>query len=75
MNWYIAKLVYQVIYGNGLFDAQFSEQLRLIQATDEVHAFTKAQLIGHKEEKYIAPRNGSACSVEVYQCLRADSHE
>ncbi len=50
MNWYIAKLVYQVIYGNGLFDGQFSEQFRLIQATDEVHAFTKAQLIGHKEE-------------------------
>lgn len=50
MNWYIAKLIYQVIYGNGLFDAQFSEQLRLVQATDEVHAFTKAQLLGHKEE-------------------------
>ena len=50
MNWYIAKLVYQVIYGNGLYDAQFSEQLRLVQATDEVHAFTKAQLLGHKEE-------------------------
>ncbi len=50
MNWYIAKLVYQVIYGNGLYDAQFSEQLRLIIATDEVHAFTKVQLLGHKEE-------------------------
>ncbi len=50
MNWYIAKLVYQVIYGNGLYDAQFSEQLRLVEATDEVHAFTKAQLLGHKEE-------------------------
>ena len=50
MNWYIAKLVYQVIYGNGMFDAQFSEQLRLVEATDEVHAFTKAQQLGHKEE-------------------------
>ena len=50
MNWYIVKLVYQVIYGNGLFTAQFSEQLRLVQATDDVHAFTKAQSLGHKEE-------------------------
>ncbi len=50
MNWYIAKLVYQVVYGNGLYNAQFSEQLRLVEATDEVHAFTKAQLLGHKEE-------------------------
>lgn len=50
MNWYLAKLVYQIIYGNGLYDAQFSEQLRLIEATDDVHAFTKAQLLGHKEE-------------------------
>ena len=50
MNWYIAKLVYQIIYGSGLFEAQFSEQLRLVQATDEVHAFTKAQRLGHKEE-------------------------
>lgn len=50
MNWYIAKLVYQVIYGNGYYDAQFNEQLRLVEATDDVHAFTKAQLLGHKEE-------------------------
>ena len=50
MNWYIAKLVYQIIYGDGIYTAQFSEQLRLVEATDEVHAFTKAQLIGHKEE-------------------------
>ena len=57
MNWYIAKLVYQVIYGNGLFDAQFSEQIRLVEATDEVHAFTKAQLLGHKEENVLYSEN------------------
>lgn len=53
MNWYIAKLVYQVIYGDGFYKAQFSEQLRLIEATDEVHAFTKAQLMGHKKENIL----------------------
>jgi len=50
MNWYIAKLVYQVIYGEGLCESQFTEQLRLVEATDDVHAFTKAQLMGHREE-------------------------
>ncbi len=57
MNCYIAKLVYQVIYGNDLFAAQFSEQLRLIEAADDVHAFTKAQQIGHKEENTLFGEN------------------
>ena len=53
MNWYLAKLVYQIVYGNGLYSAQFSEQLRLVEAADDVHAFTKAQQIGHKEENVL----------------------
>ena len=57
MNWYIAKLVYQVIYGNGIFDAQFCEQLRLVEASDELHAFTRAQLLGHTEETVLYSQN------------------
>ena len=57
MNWYLAKLIYQIIYGEGLYNTQFSEQLRLVEATDEVHAFTKAQLLGHKEESTLYNEN------------------
>jgi hypothetical protein len=42
MNWYIAKLVYRIIYGDGLYD---------------VHAFTKAQLLGHREENTLYDEN------------------
>ncbi|GAB2811616.1 DUF4288 domain-containing protein [Ferruginibacter profundus] len=49
MNWYMAKLVYQFICGNGQHTAQFNEQLRLIVAEDVLHAFYKARLIGERE--------------------------
>ena len=50
MNWYLAKLVYRIICGNGDHVAQFDEQLRLIHAADKDEAFYKAQRIGRKEE-------------------------
>lgn len=49
MNWYVTKLVYQIICGNGHHAAQFDEQLRLIKAMDEEEAFEKAAQIGQAE--------------------------
>ncbi len=51
MNWYLVKLVYQIICGDGLHTAQFDEQLRIIEASDDMHALTKAQLLGHREQE------------------------
>ncbi len=51
MNWYLAKLVYQIICGDGAHTPQFDEQLRLIHAFDELHAFQKARTIGNREEE------------------------
>ncbi len=51
MDWYLTKLVYRIICGNGEHMAQFDEQLRLIYAEDEMHAFNKAQIIGEKEQQ------------------------
>jgi Domain of unknown function (DUF4288) len=51
MNWYLVKLVYQIICGDGMHTAQFDEQLRIIEATDEMHALAKAQLLGHREQE------------------------
>jgi len=49
MNWYLAKLVYRIICGQGNHTPQFDEQVRLIRAEDELHAFHKARLIGDNE--------------------------
>ena len=50
MNWYVAKLVFRVISGNGDHNAQFDEQLRLINADTEQQAFEKASSIGHANQ-------------------------
>jgi len=50
MKWYLAKLVFQIICGDGDHTAQFDEQLRLITAGNEDEAFEKASAIGKNEE-------------------------
>ncbi len=52
MHWYLAKLVYRIICGDGDHKAQFDEQLRLICAEDELQAFNKAHLIGEREQDH-----------------------
>ncbi|MBS1741694.1 MAG: DUF4288 domain-containing protein [Bacteroidetes bacterium] len=49
MKWYLAKLVFRIICANGDHKPQFDEQLRLVQAEDDLHAFHKARLIGETE--------------------------
>ncbi len=51
MNWYLAKMVFRIICGDGHHMAQFDEQLRLIQASNKEEAFQKAQTLGSKEEE------------------------
>ena len=50
MNWYLSKLVYRIICGEGSHTPQFDEQLRLIEAGDEKEAFDKATEIGKQEQ-------------------------
>lgn len=50
MNWYLAKIVYRIVCGDGEHTAQFDEQLRLIQAESKEVAFYKAQHTGKREE-------------------------
>jgi Domain of unknown function (DUF4288) len=51
MNWFLAKIVYRIICGEGDHTPQFDEQLRLIEADDETTAFAKAQTIGEQEQE------------------------
>ncbi len=46
MHWFLATLVYRILYSNGDQLFQFNEQIRLIKAEDELHAFHKARLLG-----------------------------
>src|SRR6516164_6591408 len=50
MNWYLSKLVFRIICGDGLHKPQFDEQLRLIESDNEKEAFAKAAAIGSMEE-------------------------
>lgn len=50
MNWYLAKIVFQIVCGEGDHTAQFDEQLRLINAPDKQRAFDKAVELGRSEE-------------------------
>lgn len=50
MNWYLAKLVFRIICGQGQHTPQFDEQLRLIKAPNEQEAFEKANAIGSQEQ-------------------------
>ena len=51
MNWYLTKVIFQIICGGGNHVAQFDEQLRLVAAHDKKDAFYKAQYLGKKEEE------------------------
>jgi hypothetical protein len=48
--WYLAKIVYRIVCGDGEHTPQFDEQLRLIQANNDLHAFRKAKLLGEQEQ-------------------------
>lgn len=51
MNWYLAKIVFRIVCGDGNHLAQFDEQLRLIRADKKEEALLKAQLLGSREEE------------------------
>ncbi len=57
MNWYLAKMVFRIVCGDGNHAAQFDEQLRLISAGSKEEAFDKAQLLGTREEEMFFNQN------------------
>lgn len=51
MNWYLTKMVFRIVCGDGNHTAQFDEQLRLITAGSREEAFHKAQSLGMRSEE------------------------
>lgn len=57
MKWYVTRLVFQIICGEGKHTAQFDEQLCLIEAEDEGKAMVKAVDLGiNREEQFYNQR-------------------
>lgn len=46
MSWYLSKIVFRIVCGDGDHTPQFDEQLRLVEANDEQEAFSKAVEMG-----------------------------
>lgn len=58
MNWYLAKIIFRIVCGEGNHTPQFDEQLRLIAAENNEQAIDKAAIVGRQE---------SACFTNVQQ--------
>ncbi|MEQ9590997.1 MAG: DUF4288 domain-containing protein [Cyclobacteriaceae bacterium] len=53
MNWYIAKVVFNIAIGEGNHTPQFDEQYRLIKEQTMQTAFEKAERLGLAEEEIL----------------------
>jgi hypothetical protein len=51
MNWYLAKMVFRIVCGEGKHTPQFDEQLRLVAGNAKDEAFRKACEMGRQEEE------------------------
>lgn len=68
MNWYIAKLVFQILNNSQIH--QFDEQIRIIKAADYNEATEKALQIGKAEEDEFLNTDNH----KVYWKFRAITH-
>lgn len=78
MNWYLAKMVYQIISGSGNHTPQFDEQLRLIRADEYAWAREKASIVGRLLEQHLQnTKNEKAIwrFVEVTELIQLPSLE
>ncbi len=51
MNWYLVKIMFQIICGNGNHKPQFEEQLRIVLANDAEEAIAKTNSVALQEEE------------------------
>jgi hypothetical protein len=57
MEWYLVKLVYRIICGEGKHIPQFDEQVRLVKAGNVSEALKKGKMIGQQEEETFTNQN------------------
>lgn len=61
MNWFLSKIIYRIICGDGRHTAQFDEQIRLVAASDRDEALEKSGRIGLQEEETFLTTNSNWC--------------
>ena len=57
MNWYVAKIVFNIDVNHGENQKQFDEQFRLVAARNKQEAYFKASTIGQTEEENFVSGN------------------
>lgn len=57
MRYYLAKLCYEIICGDGNHTPQFEEQIRLLNTVSYANALQQAQAIGEAETLILQPAN------------------
>ena len=57
MNWYVAKIVFNIDVNHGENQKQFDEQFRLVAARSKTEAYFKASTIGQTEEENFMSAN------------------
>ena len=45
MKWYLVKYIYEIVCGEGKYNVQFDEQLRLMMAENKQDALRKAEML------------------------------
>ncbi len=75
MNWYLVKLIYSIDGFDNQMNAQFDEQLRLINAINEEAAYFKAKQMGKQFESTFSNENGNLLSfnfIDVSEVIKVE---
>ena len=75
MNWYLVKLIFSLDGYNDAKNAQFDEQLRLINATNEEAAYFKAKQMGKQFQSTFSNENGNLLSfnfIDVSEVIKVE---
>ena len=75
MNWYLVKLIFSLDGYNDAKNAQFDEQLRLINATNEEAAYFKAKQMGKQFQSTFSTENGNLLSfnfIDVSEVIKVE---
>ncbi len=73
MKWFLVKYIYEIVCGDGKYNPQFDEQLRLMMATDKSDALHKAEVAAENFHPPFENCKGEKVSWK-FICI-ADLHE
>ena len=75
MNWYLVKLIYSIDGYSNQTNAQFDEQLRLVNAPNQEGAYFKAKQLGKQLQANFKSDNGATLTwtfIDVNEVLKVE---